>query len=57
MQVVLGLQGRGVLYSDEGEYRLAAGETLLLPAALSRREFRPHGLMSVLVATLPDPKG
>jgi mannose-6-phosphate isomerase len=57
MQVVIGLQGRGVLYSDEGEYRLAAGETLLLPAALSRREFRPHGLMSVLVATLPDPKG
>jgi mannose-6-phosphate isomerase len=56
MQVVLGVHGRGVLHSEQGEHRLGTGDTLVLPAAMSRREFRPSGTMGVVVATLPDPK-
>jgi mannose-6-phosphate isomerase len=56
MQVVLGLHGHGVLRSEEGGHRLGTGDTLVLPAALSRREFRPNGTLGVLVATLSDLK-
>jgi mannose-6-phosphate isomerase len=55
MQVVLGLHGRGVLSSVDGEHRLGVGDTLVLPAGMSRREFRPNGIMGVLVATFAEP--
>jgi mannose-6-phosphate isomerase len=54
MQVVLGVHGQGVLRWAEGEHRLGTGDTLVLPATMSRREFRPNGAMGVLVATLPE---
>jgi mannose-6-phosphate isomerase len=56
MQVVLGLHGRGVVRSQDSEHSLGTGDTLVLPAAMGRREIRPNGVMGVLVATLPDTK-
>jgi mannose-6-phosphate isomerase len=54
MQVVMALHGRGRLCSPGGEERLAAGATLLLPAALPEVWVCPQGgALGVLVSTLP----
>jgi mannose-6-phosphate isomerase len=53
MQTLLVLHGRGAMLTVDGPEPLAAGDTLLLPAALSPVWCQPQGPMGVLLATLP----
>jgi mannose-6-phosphate isomerase len=55
LQVAVGLHGRGRVGSDGGWEPVAAGETLVLPAALRPTRWVPDGPLGLLVATLPDP--
>jgi mannose-6-phosphate isomerase len=54
LQVVVVLHGRGRLETGEGDWPLAAGDTLLLPAALDRLTCHPDGDLGVLLSTLPS---
>jgi mannose-6-phosphate isomerase len=55
LQVVVALHGRGALEGDGGLHELAAGNTLVLPAALGPTRCVPAGgPLGLLVATLPD---
>jgi mannose-6-phosphate isomerase len=53
LQVLLVLHGRGRLENGEGEWRLAPGDTLLLPAALDSLICHPQGDLGILLSTLP----
>jgi hypothetical protein len=48
------VKGSGVLASDQGDYRLAAGQVWLLPAAMAPGRCRPASTLAVLLSTLPD---
>jgi mannose-6-phosphate isomerase len=54
LQVAMVVHGRGVLQASGGNCPLGAGDTLVLPAAMSGRRFHPDGKLGVVVATLPD---
>jgi mannose-6-phosphate isomerase len=53
LQVMLVLHGRGRLWTSEGVWRLAPGDTLLLPAALGALACHPEGSLGLLLSTLP----
>jgi mannose-6-phosphate isomerase len=53
LQVMLVLHGRGRLCSGDGEWPLAAGDTLLLPASLGDATCQPDGDLGILLAALP----
>jgi mannose-6-phosphate isomerase len=53
MQVLIAVEGRGVLETAEGPMSVRAGETLLLPAALPALTARPEPYLAFLLATLP----
>jgi mannose-6-phosphate isomerase class I len=53
LQVLLVLHGRGRLWTGEGVWELATGDTLLLPAALNALACHPEGDLGILLATLP----
>lgn len=53
LQVALVLHGRGRLDTPEGTTPIAAGDTLLLPAALPALTCQPEGALDVLLSTLP----
>jgi mannose-6-phosphate isomerase len=53
LQVLLVLHGRGRLENGEGEWRLAPGDTLLLPAALDSLICHLEGDLGILLSTLP----
>jgi hypothetical protein len=54
MQAVLVLHGSGTLRGDDDLHPLAAGQTLLLPAALKPAWCQPQGTLGLLVATPPE---
>jgi mannose-6-phosphate isomerase len=54
VQVLIALHGRGALQTGEGRLPLAAGRTLVLPAALPALTCAPDGPLGLLLATLPD---
>jgi mannose-6-phosphate isomerase len=53
LQVLLVLHGRGRLWTGEGVWELAPGDTLLLPAALNAIACHPEGDLGLLLSTLP----
>ncbi len=53
LQVLLVLYGRGRLWTGEGVWELAPGDTLLLPAALDALTCHPEGDLGILLSTLP----
>ncbi len=53
LQVLLVLHGRGRLWTGEGVWELAPGDTLLLPAALDALTCHPEGDLGMLLSTLP----
>ena len=53
LQVLLVLYGSGRLESGEGEWRIAPGDSLLLPAALDSLICHPDGDLGILLSTLP----
>jgi hypothetical protein len=53
MQVLLVVHGQGRLWTGEGVWELAPGETLLLPAALDVLTCYPEGDLGILLSTLP----
>jgi mannose-6-phosphate isomerase len=54
LQVMLVLHGRGRLWTGEGIWELAPGDTLLLPAALGALTCHPEGSLGLLLSTLPE---
>jgi mannose-6-phosphate isomerase len=54
MQVLIALHGRGAIETADGPLALAAGRTLLLPAALPEVTCVPDGPLGLLVSTLPQ---
>jgi mannose-6-phosphate isomerase len=53
LQVLLVLHGRGRLWTGEGVWELAPGDTVLLPAALHALTCHPEGDLGILLSTLP----
>jgi mannose-6-phosphate isomerase len=53
LMAVLALHGRAVAHSPEGARPLAAGDTLVLPAAANPAWITPDGCVGVLCAELP----
>jgi mannose-6-phosphate isomerase len=54
VQVAVGLHGRAEFESGSGPRGFAAGDSLVLPAALGQTPCTPAGPFGFLVATLPD---
>jgi mannose-6-phosphate isomerase len=54
LQALLVLHGRGELRFGDGVEKLAAGDTILLPAALDPVVCHPDGELGVLLSTLPE---
>jgi mannose-6-phosphate isomerase len=54
MQVVMVLHGEGELAGEAGRERLAAGDTLLLPATMPIARVLPRGGLGLLLASLPE---
>jgi mannose-6-phosphate isomerase len=54
MQVVMVLHGAGELWCEGGRERLAAGDTLLLPATMPVARVLPRGGVGLLLASLPE---
>jgi mannose-6-phosphate isomerase len=57
VQVLIVAHGRGTVEAADGRLPLAAGRTLLLPAALPAVTCVPDGPLGVLVSTLPAAEG
>jgi mannose-6-phosphate isomerase len=53
MRALMVLYGRGQLYTPVGRDNLVPGDTLILAAALSEVLVSPHGVLGLLVCTLP----
>jgi mannose-6-phosphate isomerase len=54
LQVMVVIQGSGLVAGDAEDCQLTAGQVWLLPAAMPRRWCRPTPSLAVLLATLPD---